>query len=199
MQKITPIAVIALVSAVVATSAFGQEATPEQAASPADAFMQQLDTDGDGKVTLDEAKAPQKEQFTKMDTDGGGTITGDEASTAFKAQVPPEMLEAMTERGMPDPGETFVKNLDTNGDGSVDPTEFEQPSAKSFAAMDTDGDGGATKEEARRISTNCGSKSSSRCSRCSRCRKTRRRNNTSAPPSTSRQRYSGRGGLTGKS
>ena len=148
MQKITPFAVVALVSAVAATSAFGQPDTPEQAASPADAFMQQLDTDGDGKVTLDEAKAPQKEQFTKMDTDGSGTITADEASTAFKGQVPPEMLEAMKERGMPDPGETFVKNLDTNGDGSVDATEFEQPSAKSFAAMDKDGDGGATKEEA---------------------------------------------------
>jgi len=148
MQRITPIAIIALVSAITAPSAFGQEETPDQAASPADAFMQQLDTDGDGKVTLDEAKAPQKEQFAKMDNDGSGTITADEASATFKTQVPPEMLETMKERGMPDPGETFIQNLDTNSDGGVDPTEFEQPSVKSFAAMDKDGDGGATKEEA---------------------------------------------------
>ncbi|MGB5734052.1 MAG: EF-hand domain-containing protein [Thiohalocapsa sp.] len=149
MQKATPIAVVALVSAIATTSALGQtEAPADQAASPAEKFVQQLDTNSDGAVTLDEAKAPQKEQFSKMDADSNGSISAEEASNAFKSQVPPEMLEAMKERGMPDPGETFVKNLDTNGDGSVDATEFEQPTEKSFADMDADGDGNASKEEA---------------------------------------------------
>jgi hypothetical protein len=58
------------------------------------------------------------------------------------------MLEAMKERGMPDPGETFVNNLDKNGDGKVDKTEFQQPTVDAFQRMDTDGDGFATKEEA---------------------------------------------------
>jgi Ca2+-binding EF-hand superfamily protein len=148
MQRVIPIALIALCGAVVAPVALAQEPETAPGGSPADAFMQQLDKDGDGKVSLDEAKAPQQEQFTKMDTDGSGTLDTAEAGASFKAQVPPEMLEAMKERGMPDPGETFVKNLDTDGDGTVDAAEFEQPSIKSFTAMDKDGDGGATKEEA---------------------------------------------------
>ncbi len=148
MQRVIPIAIIALCGAITAPAALAQDPAATPGGSPADAFMQQLDKDGDGKVSLDEAKAPQKEQFTKMDTDGNGTLDATEASASFKDQVPPEMLEAMKERGMPDPGETFVKNLDTDANGTVDATEFEQPSAKSFAAMDKDGDGGATKEEA---------------------------------------------------
>jgi Ca2+-binding EF-hand superfamily protein len=148
MQRIIPIAMIALCGAVTAPTALAQDPAAAPSGSPADAFMQKLDKDGDGKVSLEEAKAPQKEQFTKMDTDSSGTLDAAEAGASFKDQVPPEMLEAMQERGMPDPGETFVKNLDTDDDGSVDLTEFEQPSAKSFAAMDKDGDGGATKEEA---------------------------------------------------
>ena len=58
------------------------------------------------------------------------------------------MLEAMKERGMPDPGETFVKNLDQDDDGQIDASEFEQPTVESFQRMDADSDGFATKEEA---------------------------------------------------
>jgi len=148
MQKVIPIALIALCGAVTLSGAFAQDPAVVEGGSPADAFMQQLDKDGDGRVSLEEAKAPQQEQFTKMDTDGSGTLDATEAGASFKEQVPPEMLETMKERGMPDPGETFIKNLDTDENGSVDATEFEQPSVKSFAAMDKDGDGGATKEEA---------------------------------------------------
>ncbi|MGB5834957.1 MAG: EF-hand domain-containing protein [Thiohalocapsa sp.] len=149
MHRINPIALVALCSVVAASLAMSQEdASPDQAGTPADAFMQELDKNADGKVSLDEAKGPQKEQFEKMDTDGSGSISADEASAAFKDKVPPEMLEAMQERGMPDPGETFVNNLDSNKDGSVDHEEFQQPSTKSFAQMDKDGDGGATAEEA---------------------------------------------------
>lgn len=49
---------------------------------------------------------------------------------------------------MPDPGESFVNNLDKDGDGSVSAQEFEQPTVESFGRMDADGDGLATKEEA---------------------------------------------------
>lgn len=49
---------------------------------------------------------------------------------------------------MPDPGKTFVDNLDKNDDGKVDLDEFEQPTRESFSAMDTSGDGNADMEEA---------------------------------------------------
>lgn len=149
MQRALPFAVAALVAA--AGTAFAQPPTqpPEGApVSPADAFIQQLDTDGDGKVSRAEALAPQTERFKEVDTDGDGFITAEEASVSFNAQVPAEMLEAMKERGMPDPGETFISNLDTDGDGKVSPSEFEQPTIDAFTRMDADGDGYATREEA---------------------------------------------------
>lgn len=149
MQRTHTLLMTALVSALAATPALllAQE-EPAGATGPADAFIGQLDSDGDGKVSLDEAVAPQKSRFAETDANGDGMLDATEAGTAFKAQVPAEMLQAMEERGMPDPGETFVKNLDKNGDGMVDPSEFEQPTAESFKQMDTDGDGFASKGEA---------------------------------------------------
>jgi Ca2+-binding EF-hand superfamily protein len=150
MQRAIHLAVLALCGSVAAGSAFAQDpAAPEfQAGEAAKAFMEKLDTDKSGGITLEEATAPQREQFKTNDANGDGFITEDEARAAFAAQVPPEMMEAMKERGMPDPGSTFVKNLDKNGDGKVDLAEFEQPTKDSFAAMDTNGDGIADEAEA---------------------------------------------------
>jgi len=114
---------------------------------PAQAFIDQLDEDGDGKVSLEEALQPQGPRFSEVDADGDGIITADEAAETFQSQVPTEMLEAMKERGM-QPGQTFVDNLDTNNDGQVDKAEFEQPTVEAFQRMDTDGNGFATPDEA---------------------------------------------------
>ncbi|MFP4062174.1 MAG: EF-hand domain-containing protein [Halochromatium sp.] len=147
MQRATSILALAIAGTFAASSALAQEDAPAEP-KPAEAFIQQLDTDGDGKVSLDEALAPQKPRFAETDADGDGFISVEEAGEAFNAQVPAEMLEAMKERGMPDPGETFVKNLDQNDDGKVDASEFERPTVESFQRMDADDDGFATKEEA---------------------------------------------------
>ncbi len=147
MQRANSILAIAIAGTFATGIAFGQEA-PAPGTTPAEAFTQQLDSDGDGKVSLEEAIMPQKTRFTETDTDGDGFVSSEEASAAFNNQVPAEMLETMKERGMPDPGETFVKNLDSDGDGKVSPDEFEQPTVESFQRMDSDGDGLATQEEA---------------------------------------------------
>jgi Ca2+-binding EF-hand superfamily protein len=149
MQSITSFALATLVAATAASTALAQAPEGQQEQTdPSAAFVQQLDTDGDGKVSLDEALAPQGPRFAEADRDSDGAITAAEAGESFKEQVPPEMLEAMKERGMPDPGETFVKNLDKNNDGKVDQSEFQQPTVEAFKRMDTDGDGFASKEEA---------------------------------------------------
>ncbi len=147
MQRATSILAIAIAGTFATGLALAQEAPPA-GTTPAEAFIQQLDTDGDGKVSLDEALAPQKTRFTETDADGDGFVSSEEASAAFNSQVPAEMLETMKERGMPDPGETFVNNLDKDGDGKISPDEFEQPTVESFQRMDSDGDGLATQEEA---------------------------------------------------
>lgn len=150
MHRALPFALVALFAAT--GSALAQPPAPAPAdappMSPADAFMQQLDKDGDGKVSQAEALAPQSERFKAVDADGDGFLTAAEAGASFKAQVPAEMLEEMQKRGMPDPGETFVKNLDKDGDGKVNPAEFQQPTQDSFTRLDADADGFATREEA---------------------------------------------------
>jgi Ca2+-binding EF-hand superfamily protein len=151
MQRIFPAVVVALCSSVFMPLALAQEAAapaPDQPGKPSDAFIQQLVGDGDGKVSLEEALAPQKEQFAEIDKDGSGDVTAEEVNEAFKSQVPQEMLDEMAKRGMADPGEGFVQNLDKNADGKVDPTEFEQPTVDSFKRLDADGDGFATAAEA---------------------------------------------------
>jgi hypothetical protein len=133
----------ALVSAAAAQPPEGQPSP----VNPAEAFIQQHDTDGDGKVSQAEALAPQEARFKELDTDGDGFITADEFRRAFEAEVPPEVREKMNERGMPDPGETFIKELDKSGDGKVDQAEALQPSVEGFGQVDADGDGFATRDE----------------------------------------------------
>jgi Ca2+-binding EF-hand superfamily protein len=148
MQRAYSILAAAIAGTLASTVAIAQaeQAAPNKA--PADAFIEQLDTDGDGTVSLEEAVAPQKARFDETDLNGDGFVDAEEAGTAFNEQVPEEMLKAMEERGMPDPGETFVKNLDENGDGQIDRGEFEAPTVASFERMDTNDDGVATNEEA---------------------------------------------------
>lgn len=145
MKRMIPVALLALATGAVAQA---QQPAAEQAGSPTDAFLQELDKDGDGAISKDEALAPDRERFTKTDGNGDGAITQDEAQASFEANVPPEMIEQMKEKGMPNPGETFMKNLDQNQDGKVDVDELTSRTAASFDRMDTDGDGMASRAEA---------------------------------------------------
>lgn len=138
----------ALASLLLATGALAQEPPADAPKSPTEAFMKELDKNGDGQVSLDEVKAPQQQRFKETDANGDGSISTDEASDAFAKQVPPEMMEEMKKRGMPDPGDTFISNLDKDGDSQVSEEEFLQPAIDSFNRMDSNDDGVATAEEA---------------------------------------------------
>jgi hypothetical protein len=41
-------------------------------------MMQRVDTDGDGKITLEEFKVPEQRRFAMLDADGDGVITAEE-------------------------------------------------------------------------------------------------------------------------
>lgn len=129
--------------------ALAQQTPPATPTSPTDAFIKELDTDGNGTVSLDEARAPQLERFKEADTDGDGKISAAEARTAFEKHVPAQIMQQMKERGLPDPGETFLRNLDKNADGAVSLDEFTQPAIESFQRMDQNSDGQVSADEAR--------------------------------------------------
>lgn len=135
-----------VVAAVAAQAPAGEAQQPP--INPAEAFIKQHDTDGDGKVSQAEAVAPSSAQFKELDADADGFITAAEFRKAFEARVPPEARQKMKERGMSDPGEGFLKELDQSGDGKVDLAESQRDTVEGFKRMDTDGDGFATPEEA---------------------------------------------------
>ncbi|EIC21173.1 EF-hand domain-containing protein [Thiorhodovibrio frisius] len=137
-----------LATLVLATSALAQEPPADGPTTPTAAFMKELDKNGDGQVSVDEIKTPQQQRFTETDANGDGAISTEEASEAFAKQAPPEMMAEMKKRGMPDPGETFVQNLDTDKNGQVSADEFMQPALDSFGRMDANSDGVASAEEA---------------------------------------------------
>ncbi len=95
------------------------------------AMIEQMDADGDGKLSAEEFKGPE-DLFTRIDADGDGYLTSDE----MEAGRP----------GPPDGGNRFDQD-DVDGDGMVSEAEFSGP-ADLFANMDADGDGYLTRDEA---------------------------------------------------
>ncbi|WPL17888.1 EF hand [Thiorhodovibrio winogradskyi] len=144
----TRLLIPSLATLLLATGALAQEPPADAPKTPTEAFMKELDKNGDAQVSLDEVKAPQQARFKETDANGDGVITKEEAREAFAKQVPPEMMEEMKKRGMPDPGDTFIQNLDSNQDGQVSEDEFIKPALDSFARMDSNSDGVATADEA---------------------------------------------------
>ena len=62
--------------------------------SPSQMFMQQMDANQDGAVTLEEFQQPTNEQFKYMDKNGDGRVTADEAE-AFHAEMQQRMQQQM--------------------------------------------------------------------------------------------------------
>lgn len=64
------------------------------APSPTQMFMQQMDANQDGQITLEEFQRPTNEQFKYMDQDGNGAVTAEEAE-AFHQQMQQRMQQRM--------------------------------------------------------------------------------------------------------
>ena len=117
----------ALVPAAVALTMFGAAA-----AAPGDRFFDRHDTDGDGRVAVDEMTGRVAERAGAMDADGDGYITREEFA-AFQEAKKAEMKAK--------------RFPDANGDGVVDRSEFDNASRARFDELDKNGDGVLTEDE----------------------------------------------------
>lgn len=124
------LATTALVAAVLAIPLMGwsQDAGPGAGGL---AFIQHLDQDGDGLVSVDEFPGSQ-DQFQYLDADGDGYLDADEAP-----KRPPH--------GPADPYKMLAE-FDADGDGQLSADEFPGPD-EHFDNLDSDGDGFLNQEE----------------------------------------------------
>lgn len=89
-----------IVTALLLSAAFPLMAQQQGAntPSPSEMFMQQMDANKDGQITLEEFQRPTNEQFKFMDKDGNGAVTAEEAD-AFHQQMQQRMQQMQMQRG----------------------------------------------------------------------------------------------------
>ncbi|TCL10170.1 Ca2+-binding EF-hand superfamily protein [Shimia isoporae] len=108
--------------------------------------FEQLDTNGDGFITVEEMEAHAKSRFMQLDTDGDGAISLEEMKSKFSAK---EGSEGNSDRRAKKLDKMFSK-MDTNGDGKLTEDEMKPRGdrhAKMFERMDADGDGKISQAE----------------------------------------------------
>ncbi|WP_298921326.1 calcium-binding protein [uncultured Roseobacter sp.] len=95
-----------------------------------------LDSDGDGKVTLEEMQAHGAARLAKVDADGDGFLTL------------PEIEAAASERAK-QRASRMMDRLDADEDGKISAEELENSgrAERRFQRADKDGDGAVTKAE----------------------------------------------------
>lgn len=99
----------------------------------------ELDTNGDGMLSVAEMKAQGDARFAAMDANGDGVITADEIG-AHSAQMAAQRSAKMFER--------MLQWRDVDGDGGLSQAEMDGNQAeKMFARADADGDGAISAEE----------------------------------------------------
>ncbi|PPB80212.1 Ca2+-binding EF-hand superfamily protein [Albidovulum inexpectatum] len=101
----------------------------------------EVDANGDGKITREEIAAHRAAAIAGLDADGDGFISKDEM-TAFATARATERATQMVER--------HFAERDVDGDGKISAAEMMAPPARPdmFERLDADGDGAISKEEA---------------------------------------------------
>jgi Ca2+-binding EF-hand superfamily protein len=132
-------ALAALPLAMLSIAAVAQSANPPAAPAHGGFFqhmLQKMDTNGDGRISLDEYLAAATARFKSIDTKNKGSIDAADLASS------PQAMERIDHRA-----EGLVKRLDTAGNGYVTQDEFVAAAQKRFARLDKNGDGKLTPDE----------------------------------------------------
>lgn len=114
------------------------------------AFLKEIDTNNDDRLSRDEIRAWQREQFKKIDTNGDGLVTEKEFVNAGPrskgtGKMPDHMKDQMHERKV-----AMFRDLDTDHGGALTLEEFTARMDPRLQALDTNDDGQITADEMRR-------------------------------------------------
>lgn len=130
----------ALPMAILAVSALAQSSNPAPASGTAskmfEHMLKKMDTNGDGRISLDEYIAAATARFHAIDTQNKGSIDAAQIASS------PSAVKRIDHRA-----EAVVKHLDTAGNGYVTQDEFLDAAKKRFARLDKKGDGALTPDE----------------------------------------------------
>jgi Ca2+-binding EF-hand superfamily protein len=119
--------------------AVAQSANPSAPGSHANFFqhmLQKMDTNGDGRISLDEYLAAAGARFKSIDSQNRGSIDAADIASSKAA------LARIDRRA-----NAMVKHLDTASNGYVTQDEFVVAAQKRFARLDKNGDGKLTPDE----------------------------------------------------
>ena len=99
----------------------------------------ELDSDGDGSITIAEVKARSTARFAESDTDGDGKLTAEEMTAAMAARSAERAASRMAQ---------MIEWRDTDGDGALSEAEMPGDSGqRMFMMLDADEDGAISAEE----------------------------------------------------
>lgn len=133
MNKFTLALAIFSAIAVVPTAAFAIE--PYLPKTPK--VFAKLDSDSNGKISLDEFRPRAEKRFLKLDGNNDGAVSAAEIDAALKKAIDARRIRIM-------------KTMDADSNGSVSKAELDDFVAKMISAADADSDGGLTLDEIRK-------------------------------------------------
>ncbi len=110
--------------------------------------LMQRDTDGDGKLSIEEIPPQMQERFEQMDANGDGFLDQQEISALGGRRGGPRGGPGS---GGPGGGDRAARMMraDANGDGKISREEAPPPLEQTFDQLDADGDGFLTVDELR--------------------------------------------------
>lgn len=129
-MKLIPL--VALAAILLATPVLAME--PTMPRSPK--TFAKLDTNSDGKVTVEEFLPKAKARLLRLDGDKNGEVTA--------AEIDVVLMKALNKRRA-----QVMKTLDADGNGAITQAELDQYVELLLNAADTDDDGGVTLKEAK--------------------------------------------------